>query len=339
MNYPALQTLFYAFENELLAAPSGDVLFINAQDHDYLKTIDHLTLEQHFAPYAKDLMQKGYDVQSHQADVKKFDAVLLLGTKNVQETRFHICRALEALKDGGLLVCAAANDAGGKRLGKDLKTLGLEIEDISKHKCRVVWAHKTNDVNTDVLDQWQSQGDVQDILDGAFKSQPGLFSWDRADKGSQFLLDYLATENISKKGADFGCGYGFLSKNILQMKEFVTALDYIDADSRAVKVCEENIKGFNAEIRGVWHDLTQKVPNDPAYNFILMNPPFHEGKKTAAEIGQAFIRNAYLALKRGGVLYMVANAHLPYEKIVAAQFKKFDIIEEKQGFKIIKAVR
>ena len=339
MEDPALQTLFYPFEQNLLEQPKGDVLFLNAQNHAFLSRIKGITLEQDFAPFARTIEQGGFEVFPQIEDGRMFDAVLLLGTKNVQETRYLITRALSALKDGGLFICAAANDAGGKRLDKDVKSLGYDTEDVSKHKCRAVWMYKNGVPEQNIFGEWQANGAMQVILDGAFQSQTGLFSWDRADKGSQMFLETLSEENVTLKGrgADFGCGYGYLSKQLLEQHKAITAFDYIDADYRAVKAAEVNIKGFEGDLNGIWYDLTLPLPKKAQYDFIVMNPPFHTGKKTVAEIGQAFICNAAGALKPGGLLYMVANVHLPYEEVLSAHFRKVENLKETQGFKVLKA--
>lgn len=342
MDHPALQTLFYPFAQYALDWPQGGaVLFMNAQFDPLLARFGPMNTQQHFAPFAHTLEKSGYSVSSEPPSDQLFDAVLVLGTKNVQETRFMMAQAFSVLRDNGLLVIAAANDAGGKRLAKDMKSLGLETEEDSKHKCRVVWARKTLDMNGARCAEWLEKGSLQPVLDGAFLSQPGLFSWDRADTGSLLLLETLQSAEIKGRGADFGCGYGFLSVSLLRARMGLKSLDYIDADHRAVKACGANITqtGFAGETKGIWHDLTLPLPDKLQYDFIVMNPPFHEGKKTLAVIGQAFIKNAHTALKRGGTLYMVANAHLPYEDILAACFRKCDKIEEKQGFKIFKAVK
>lgn len=339
MDHPALQTLFYPFESKNLPVPQGGVLFMNGMDHPALSRFDALTIEQNFAPFVRPLQSKNYNCTPEIEMEKRFQAVLALGTKNVQETRYMIVRALEHLAADGLFMIAAANDAGGKRLAKDLKTLGLEVEEESKHKCRVVWTRKTSACADDVLREWRAKGEPQAVLDGAYISQPGLFSWDRVDKGSAMLVSALQSESLKGKGADFGCGYGFLSKNLLEQHSAIKALDYIDADYRAVKACGRNLALFEGDGEGLWHDLTVKLPQKKAYDFIVMNPPFHEGKKALPHIGQAFIGNAAGSLRPNGVLYMVANRHLPYEDILAAHFKKYTTLMEKEGFKLFKAVK
>ena len=53
---------------------------------------------------------------------------------------------------------------------------------------------------------------------------------------------------------------------------------------------------------------------------VVMNPPFHEGRKADPELGQAFIEAAAGMLGAKGKLYMVANRHLPYEETLERLF-------------------
>ena len=81
------------------------------------------------------------------------------------------------------------------------------------------------------------------------------------------------------------------------------------------------------------------MPNLPVLDFVIMNPPFHTGKKNDIGLGLNFIQNAAHHLRKGGVLMMVANVHLPYENHLKSLFSNFDIIAQKSGFKIIRAVK
>jgi len=72
-------------------------------------------------------------------------------------------------------------------------------------------------------------------------------------------------------------------------------------------------------------------------DFIVMNPPFHEGKKTDFSIGLGFIKSSAAALSPRGVLYVVANAHLPYEDLLQAEFKTVEKLHEGGGFKVFTA--
>ena len=354
----ALATLFHPFEQGLLTPPGGAGLFLNAQMHPALARFKDggLVLQQVFKPWAEALETGGFTVSPEiTAADGKFDAVLIALPKNMIEARFLLARGLAALKAGGTLVAAADNKAGGTRIVKLLAEFGLEnVQDLSKNKARVVWGIKrTAEAHNDDLEK----GRLQQGPHG-FWSQPGMFGWDKIDKGSALLARALPAD-LKGRGADFGCGYGYLARHVLQHCQGVKALTCIDADARAVAACrlnlttnincvpresgdlaEEQIPAFAGKtLEFLWADLTRSVAGLGNLDFIVMNPPFHEGKKTDIDIGLDFIKNAHAALHRGGRLWMVANAHLPYEEALRQVFFRNDHIAEEGGFKVFCAVK
>jgi len=323
MTAQPLETLLLPFEEGALAWPQGPILFLNGEAAPGLP--ENVTIQQYFKPKALSF--------SPQIPQGRYEAVLILGSRQHQETQYLMGKALELLPPDGALVCAAANDAGGKRLEGDFEDCGLEAESISKHKSRVVWARAQGKA----MPSWVTAGDMQPVLDGAFYSQPGIFGWNKIDTGSALLVKYLPDGVFTGAGADFGCGYGYLAAHILQRNK-VDILHCLDADYRAVEACRKNLTGkYQADIDYVWADLTIPQKNLPLLEWVVMNPPFHEGKKAQYSIGTDFIKTASRTLKPGGALWMVANAHLPYETALEACFKHVKVIAEQQGFKVFHA--
>ena len=72
-------------------------------------------------------------------------------------------------------------------------------------------------------------------------------------------------------------------------------------------------------------------------DFVVANPPFHDGGAEDRALGQAFIDRAAKSLRTGGTLWMVANRHLPYETTLNAAFKTVRPVVEAEGYKIIEA--
>ena len=72
-------------------------------------------------------------------------------------------------------------------------------------------------------------------------------------------------------------------------------------------------------------------------DFIAMNPPFHEGGAESRALGLDFIEKAAAALRKGGVCWLVANRHLPYEATLTRNFREVRVVAEEVGYKIIEA--
>ena len=266
----------------------------------------------------------------------EFKTILLFSPKQKEESRFLTALGLEKLSRGGLLILAAANEAGGKTLYKMLVEFGVPSADHSKHKCRVVWTDKPDMAAKVMIENARRRGDIQQREDGLW-SQPGLFSWDRLDKGTNALLHHLPL-SVSGLGADFGCGIGVIGLRLLQRYKEIEKLICLDRDARALECCSRNLQQWPEKFETRRADLTQGI-DLPKLDFIIMNPPFHIGKKQSVAIGQGFISNAAKSLKQGGTFIFVANVHLPYEQTVAENFSFMRVLSEEHGFKIIEAVK
>lgn len=338
-----LDTLFHPFESGTLSAPGkgARVAFVNARPHPALRLFGacELFLRQYFRPYARRLEAAGYAIGDGNFEPAELDMALLALPKSRIETEYMIAAALRALKTGGVLVAAADNKAGGGRLEKTMATFGLrDVQADSRNKCRVVAGRRGNG-GEEVIETAIATGSPQKILNGEFHSWPGIFGWDKIDRGSEILLRCLSAD-LKGRGADFGCGYGYLAHYIVQQKS-VTELLCVDADIRALRMCERNIKHLagGVGLSFLWEDLRHSVAACRDLDFILMNPPFHEGKASSEDIGAAFIATAAASLKPNGMLYMVANRQLAYERTLENLFAKCGKVFEGEGFKVFQAIR
>lgn len=87
-----------------------------------------------------------------------------------------------------------------------------------------------------------------------------------------------------------------------------------------------------------WADATKWTP-DQGIDSVVMNPPFHVGRASEPQIGQAFVAAAARILKGHGNLWMVANRHLPYEAELKTRFAKVTEIGGDARFKLFHATR
>lgn len=89
-----------------------------------------------------------------------------------------------------------------------------------------------------------------------------------------------------------------------------------------------------------WGDArTCPIPGPIAgdLDFVAMNPPFHDLGAEDKALGQGFIRRSHQLLRKGGVAWLVANRHLPYEGVLTPLFAKVELKADGGGFKVYEA--
>lgn len=256
-------------------------------------------------------------------------AITLLAPPGTLERRYTLALALRALAPGATLTALAPRDRGGTRLRKELQNFGCEAEDVSKRHHRIVTCVRP--AKPDIAGAL-AEGCPRIVEDLGLWSQPGVFSWDRIDPGSALLIEHLP--KLAGRGADFGCGIGLLAHAVLTSPA-VTELTLIDIDRRAVACAQHNITDTRTKF--VWADLREANPALNELDFIVMNAPFHDAGTEDKSLAQKFVARAGGALRKGGVCWLVANRHLPYEAIIQPLFKQAQRAIETGGYKIYEA--
>ncbi len=259
------------------------------------------------------------------------DEIMIYAPPGVLERRYTLALALRALKPGGRLDVMAPKDKGGSRLKKELQAFGVEIGESAKahhRRCIVIRPERVEG-----LDAAIETGAPRLVPGLEAWSQPGVFAWDRVDPGTVLLARAMGP--LKGAGADLGCGYGALATVVLRAPA-VTSLRLIDLDRRAIEAARKNVEDPRAAFE--WADV--RTLDEPAdLDFVVTNPPFHDGGAEDKRLGQAFIRKAAGMLGKGGVLWLVANRHLPYEAELNAAFKRVAMVADQGGYKVFEAVR
>jgi 16S rRNA (guanine1207-N2)-methyltransferase len=260
----------------------------------------------------------------------KAQSATVLAPPGTLERDFVLAHALRALKPGASLTAFAPKDKGGSRLKKALEGFGCVVTETARKHYRFC----------SVTRPAEPCGVSEAIVAGAPRivpalgvwSQPGVFSWDRPDPGSVRLLEALPA--LYGQGADLGCGIGLLARQILTSPK-VTALTCADIDGRAVACAEHNLDDPRTKV--IWADVRRPIEGLSDLDFVVMNPPFHDGGAEDRALGVVFIEAAARMLSKRGVCWLVANRHLPYEAVLAKAFATATVRGEGGGYKIFEA--
>jgi 16S rRNA (guanine1207-N2)-methyltransferase len=257
-------------------------------------------------------------------------AMTMLAPPGTLERRYAIALALRALAPGASLTALAPKDKGGLRVGDELRAFGCAVDEISKRHYRICISERPGVLNR--IDDALETGGPQFVEALKLWSQPGVFSWNRLDPGSALLTENLPI--LAGRGADLGCGAGALSTFALASPK-VAELALIDIDRRAIEAARRNV--MDPRARFFWADALQDDTGLKGLDFIVMNPPFHDGGAEDQSIGKAFILRASKTLRKGGVLWFVANRHLPYEAALKPLFRQVALKAGAGGYKVLEA--
>lgn len=167
-----------------------------------------------------------------------------------------------------------------------------------------------------------------------FTTLPGVFSADAVDRGSAVLAAALPAR-LPARVADLGAGWGWLAAQVLD-REGVEEVHLIEADHAALSCARANVTDPRARFH--WADATAFAP-EARFDAVVTNPPFHAGRAADPALGAAFIRAAAGMLRPEGRLWLVANRHLPYERVLGECFREVAEVGGDAGFKVLSASR
>jgi 16S rRNA (guanine1207-N2)-methyltransferase len=254
----------------------------------------------------------------------------MLAPPGTLERRYAMALALRALAPGGSFRALARNDRGGTRLRKELQAFGCTVTETARRHHRIVVCARP--ANMTGVDEALMDGGPRLVAGLDLWSQPGVFSWDRIDPGTTLLMHHLPA--LSGRGADFGCGIGILARAVLASAK-VEQMVLVDIDQRAIKAAQRNLS--DPRVRFRWADVRDPDPDMTELDFVVMNAPFHDAGTEDRMLPLSFVKRTAEVLRPGGVCWLVANRHLPYEAAMKSLFKRVELKSETGGYKSYEA--
>lgn len=277
-----------------------------------------------FRPDHDDFSARGFDCVRQPSG--EFGAAVVVLPRIRAQARGLVAEAVAAAR-GGLVIVDGARTDGVDAMWRDIRARIPGAQSLPKAHGRVIWFAGAPD-----LSDW-SQAARPQARDG-WLIPPGGFSADGPDPGSALLLESLPP--LAGRVADLGAGWGYLARAILARSPKVTELHLVEADAEALDCARANVTDTRARFH--WTDATRPLPGSP-FDMVVTNPPFHAGRAADPGLGRAFVLAAARSLTPGGVLWLVANRHLPYEATLTEAFAQVEEKAGTPGYKILCAAR
>lgn len=272
-----------------------------------------------------------------------FELILMGISKGRDLNRRWLLHAWLALKPGGRLLVAGANDQGIHSVLQDAADLFHNLTILAYKKGNRVAHFIKSDPAQHTLPSWIQYPGIAPGTWKPFQLRQGDFSWDLVglpgvfsnatlDAGTQLLLTTLG--DLSGKSAlDVGCGYGIIG--FTAANRGAISVDLVDSQFLAVASCQENISRLRLPGCQVYcSDLLTAVA-DKSYACIFSNPPFHAGHQVDYQTAQALIASAKAALEPGGFLQLVANRFIRYDRIMTEHFGNATVLAQTPAYHVL----
>ncbi|EAR5413904.1 16S rRNA (guanine(1207)-N(2))-methyltransferase RsmC [Salmonella enterica] len=271
-----------------------------------------------------------FSLVAQASDVADCDTLIYYWPKNKPEAQFQLMNIL-SLMPSGVDVFVVGENRSGVRSAEQMLADYAPLNKVDSARRCGLYHGRLEKQPRFCLESWWAEYSIDGLT---IKTLPGVFSRDGLDVGSQLLLSTL-TPHTKGKVLDVGCGAGVLSAALASHSPKVR-LTLCDVSAPAVEASRATLAANGLEGEVFASNVFSEVKG--RFDMIMSNPPFHDGMQTSLDAAQTLIRGAVRHLNSGGELRIVANAFLPYPKILDETFGFHDVIAQTGRFKVYRTV-
>ncbi|ENQ4964934.1 16S rRNA (guanine(1207)-N(2))-methyltransferase RsmC [Salmonella enterica subsp. enterica serovar Butantan] len=271
-----------------------------------------------------------FSLVAQASDVADCDTLIYYWPKNKPEAQFQLMNILSLMPVGSDVFVVGENRSGVRSAEPMLADYAPLNKVDSARRCGLYHGRLEKQPQFS-LESWLAEYNIDGLT---IKTLPGVFSRDGLDVGSQLLLSTL-TPHTKGKVLDVGCGAGVLSAALASHSPKVR-LTLCDVSAPAVEASRATLAANGLEGEVFASNVFSEVKG--RFDMIISNPPFHDGMQTSLDAAQTLIRGAVRHLNSGGELRIVANAFLPYPKILDETFGFHEVIAQTGRFKVYRTV-
>ncbi len=169
-------------------------------------------------------------------------------------------------------------------------------------------------------------------------SKPGIYGWQKQDRGSALLIDSLGSflDGFTQRPrslADLGCGYGYLpvmaSAQLPDSHWLLT-----DNNATALLACAKNVEAHGLSAELYLADCAEGVSGP--VDAVLCNPPFHQGFAVEGSLTERFLAATHRLLRNDGQALFVVNQFIPLQRKAEGLFSHSEVIADRDGFRVIR---
>ncbi|NNL00117.1 MAG: methyltransferase [Xanthomonadales bacterium] len=167
-----------------------------------------------------------------------------------------------------------------------------------------------------------------------------VFSRERLDIGTRFLLQHLPATRGAQEIIDLGCGNGLLGLVAAQQNP-EARLHFVDESYMAIASAKANFQQLDGDLQRAEFHLGNglAVFHKNAADVVLCNPPFHQSHALGDTLALSMFRDSARVLRDGGELWVVGNRHLGYHARLKRYFDAVELVASNRKFVVLKCGR
>ncbi len=266
------------------------------------------------------------------------DLVLIKVPKTLALLEDQLLKLKPLLKENSRLIVAGMAKSMPSSIWKLLETIiGTTETSLAKKKARLIFVKPDMQL---VLPKnpypvtWLLETTEYNLLNHA-----NVFSREKLDVGTRFLLQQLPQTDGPGDILDLGCGNGVLGLMAGSQND-QAQLYFVDESYMAVESAMKNYKQLNHPVTANYYSAYDLSGFESGcMDLILCNPPFHQHQAVGDAIALSMFTESKRVLREGGELWVVGNSHLAYHKKLHQWFKTVTKVASNRKFVISKAVK
>lgn len=218
------------------------------------------------------------------------------------------------------------------------RIIGATTTSLARKKARLVFSKMDSsiDAGKSPYPGHYTLSDTEEV----YYNHANVFSRDKLDIGSRFLLQYMPNSDNYSHILDLACGNGVLGIAAARANPHAE-LCFVDESYMAIESARINTKNILKKSTHCDFKVTDCLQgiDDNSQDLILNNPPFHQNHVVGDFIAWQMFTEAKQKLKTGGEIIIVGNRHLGYHIKLKKLFGKCEMIASNKKFVILKAVK
>jgi 23S rRNA (guanine1835-N2)-methyltransferase len=275
-----------------------------------------------------------------------YDLVLIRVPKNMSFFEDMLCHLTSHLKPGAKIVCGYMIKYQSKTSFDLLnRIIGETTTSLAKKKARLIFCDFQKSKVASPYPAQLSIKDLEQSFDIPFVNHSNLFSREKLDIGTRFLLEHIPEGEFTTI-LDLGCGNGIIGL-AAKMANPEAQILFIDESEMAIQSAQANYENY----------FPKAVSADPQFDpefewthcyrgeksafvdLVLCNPPFHQGNAVSDETAWQMFKDSHRALKKGGILRVVGNSQLFYQNAIKKIFGNSATVAKNSKFTIVDSVK